>query len=46
MPIGSIILVLTAVAPSGTLKLNGALLNRSEHPNLWSYANASSSHRR
>ena len=40
-PIGCIILSVGNVAPLGTLKLNGALLNRAEHPGLWTFANAS-----
>jgi hypothetical protein len=38
-PIGCIVLALGSAAPAGTLKLNGALLNRAEHPGLWAYAN-------
>lgn len=41
LPVGALVLVVSDVAPLGTLKLNGAILNRSEHPNLWTYANAS-----
>ena len=40
-PVGSIVLALGSAAFAGTLKLNGALLVRSEHPLLWVYANAS-----
>jgi hypothetical protein len=41
MPIGSIIITCGSAAPIGTLKLNGALLNRVDHPGLWTFANAS-----
>lgn len=41
VPIGCIILTSGNAAPSGTIKLNGALINRSDHPLLWAFANAS-----
>ena len=41
VPIGSIIITLGPTAPSGSLKLNGAMLNRTEHPGLWAFAQAS-----
>lgn len=40
-PPGTIVLACGNAAIPGTLKLNGALLQRSEHPLLWSFANAS-----
>jgi hypothetical protein len=40
-PPGTIVLACGNTAIPGTLKLNGALLQRSEHPLLWSFANAS-----
>ena len=40
-PVGSIILCIGGTPFSGTLKLNGAMLVRAEHPLLWNYANAS-----
>ena len=39
-PIGSVIIALGNAAPAGTLKLNGAMLVRAEHPLLWTYANS------
>ena len=42
LPVGSLVISITNLAIPGTLKLNGALLNRSEHPGLWNYANGSS----
>lgn len=41
MPVGSLVLSLGSAAFAGTLKANGALLNRVDHPQLWNYANAS-----
>ena len=41
LPPGSLVISITNVAIPGTLKLNGALLNRAEHPGLWGFANAS-----
>jgi len=40
-PVGSIMLAAGNAAIPGTLKLNGALLQRVEHPGLWTFANAS-----
>jgi phage-related tail fiber protein len=41
LPPGCIVLALGSVAIPGTLKLNGALLQRAQHPQLWAYANNS-----
>jgi hypothetical protein len=41
MPVGSIVLALGGAAPTGTLKLNGAVITRAAHPGLWAYAQAS-----
>ena len=42
IPVGCLLISMNNLAIPGTLKLNGALLNRSEHPGLWNYANGSS----
>lgn len=41
MPVGSLVFTLGSAALPGTLKLNGAMLNRAAHPLLWAFANAS-----
>ena len=41
LPVGSLVISMSNLAIPGTLKLNGALLNRSEHQQLWTLANAS-----
>ena len=41
LPVGSVLISMSNLAVPGTIKLNGAMLNRSEHPTLWTVANAS-----
>jgi hypothetical protein len=41
LPVGCIVLTPASVAPLGTVKLNGAMLLRAEHPALWAFANGS-----
>lgn len=41
MPVGSVFLVPATVAPTGSVKLNGAELSRTTYAALWAYAQAS-----
>lgn len=41
MPVGTVFMVPANVAPTGSVKLNGALLSRTTYAELWAYAQAS-----